>query len=250
MSSAALLQVRGLSKRYGETVALDRAGIDFEPGTVHAVLGENGSGKSTLVKLLSGIVAPSAGRILIDGVAVTSFVPAALQRLGVGTVFQEVLIAPDRTVTDNILLGVDGLWRRRVPRASRRRIAQEMLACVTHTAIDVATLAGRLPLAQRQLVVLARALAKQPRLLILDEVTASLDYSDRASVFAFMRRFSGEGGLIIFITHRIDEVTELSDRITVLRSGRVVRSVTRGELEVAALLDLMAPPRLEAADAA
>ncbi|MGH7122604.1 MAG: ATP-binding cassette domain-containing protein [Acetobacteraceae bacterium] len=250
MTAPPLLEVRALSKRYGETVALDGADISFTAGTVHAVLGENGSGKSTLVKLLSGIVAPSNGSIVIDNVPVDSFLPLALQRRGVGTVFQEVLIAPDRSVADNILLGIDGLFRRHIPRAGRRQVAAELLARVARTPIDVAGPAGALKLAQRQLVVLARALAKRPRILILDEVTAALDYADRESVFAFMRQYTAAGGLIIFITHRIDEVTELSDRITVLRSGRVVRTLVRGEVDVATLLGLMAPARLDAADAA
>jgi ribose transport system ATP-binding protein len=244
----ALLTVENLSRRYGETVALDRAGIAFSPGTIHVVLGENGSGKSTLVKILSGIVAPSGGGVVLDGVPVTRFEPVALQRMGVGTVFQEVLIAPDRSVADNILLGVDGLLVRRVPRARRASLAVELLAQVSRAPIDVAAPAGALPLAQRQLVVLARALAKKPRVLILDEVTAALDFADRDAVFAFMRRFVAAGGLIIFITHRIDEVQDLGDAITVLRGGRVVRTLARGEVDVPALLALMAPATLDALD--
>jgi len=247
---AALLQVRGLGKRYGETVALDGADIGFEAGTIHAVLGENGSGKSTLVKILAGIVAPSAGAVLIDGAAVARFSPAAAQAHGIGTVFQEVLIAPDRSVADNVLLGIDGLFRRRVPRRQRAARAAEILARVTDSRVPAGLPAGALPLAQRQLVVLARALAKSPRVLILDEVTAALDYGDRDAVFAFMRGFTRAGGLIIFITHRIDEVTDLADRITILRSGRVVRTLARGEVAVEGLLALMAPARLDALDAA
>jgi ribose transport system ATP-binding protein len=246
-----MLHVSRLSRRYGETVALDGADIAFAAGTVHAVLGENGSGKSTLVKILAGIVAPSGGSVAIDGVPVTRFEPVALQRRGVGTVFQEVLIAPDRSVADNVLLGIDGLFRRRVPRHARAALAGELLARVTQSPIDVAASAGALPLAQRQVVVLARALAKAPRILVLDEVTAALDYADRDAVFAFMRRYTAEGGLIIFITHRIDEVTDLADRITILRSGRVVRTLARGEASVVNLLALMAPATLDAsADAA
>lgn len=244
----ALLDVVGLSKRYGETVALRGADIAFAPGTIHVVLGENGSGKSTLVKILSGIVAPSEGRVVLDGTVVARFEPVALQRAGVGTVFQEVLIAPDRSVTDNILLGVDGVFLRRIPRARRASFAAELLARVTRAPIDIAAPAGALPLAQRQLVVLARALAKNPRVLILDEVTAALDFGDRDAVFAFMRSFVAQGGLIIFITHRIDEVQDLGDAITILRSGRVVRTLARGEVDVPTLLGLMAPATLDAVD--
>jgi ribose transport system ATP-binding protein len=240
-----LLEVLKLSKRYGETVALDGADIAFSPGTIHAVLGENGSGKSTLVKILSGIVAPSGGRVLLDGAPVERFEPVALQRAGIGTVFQEVLIAPDRSVADNILLGIDGVFVRRIPRARRAVLAAEALAQVFRGTLDMAAEAGALPLAQRQLLVLARALAKVPRVLILDEVTAALDFADRDAVFAFMRRFVADGGLILFITHRIDEVQDLADRITILRSGRVVRTLARGEVDVPTLLGLMAPATLD-----
>jgi len=244
----ALLEVAGLSRRYGETVALDGADIAFAPGTIHAVLGENGSGKSTLVKILSGIVTPSAGRVVLDGVPVTRFAPVALQRRGIGTVFQEVLIAPDRSVADNILLGIDGLFVRRVPRAHRSALAADLLAKVFRGRLDLSAPAGALPLAQRQLVVLARALAKGPRVLILDEATAALDFADRDAVFAFMRRFVAGGGLILFITHRIDEVQDLADRITILRNGRVVRTLARGAADVPTLLSLMAPATLDAID--
>lgn len=243
---AASLRVSGLGKTYGETVALRGVDLAFAPGTVHAVLGENGSGKSTLVKILSGIVAPSEGAVALEDAPVTRFHPAAMQARGVGTVFQEVLIAPDRSVADNILLGVDGLVRRRVPRRQRAELAAGLLARVTRTRLDPAALAGSLPLAQRQLVVLARALAKRPRVLILDEVTAALDFGDRAAVFDFMRGFTAEGGLILFITHRIDEVTELADRISILRGGRVVGTVGRGEVPESRLLALMAPAQLDA----
>jgi ribose transport system ATP-binding protein len=242
----ALLEVAGLSKRYGETVALDGVDIAFAPGTIHAVLGENGSGKSTLVKILSGIVAPTSGSVAIEGRAVRKFRPVALQDRGVGTVFQEVLIAPDRSVADNILLGVDGLVRRGVPRAERREMVEELLAYVSRRPIEPNAPAGALPLAQRQLVVLARAFAKAPRVLVLDEATAALDYADRNTVFACMREFAANGGLILFITHRIDEVMDLADHITILRSGRVVRTLARGEADVPALLALMAPVTLDA----
>lgn len=245
-----MLEVAGLSKHYGQTVALDRADLAFAAGTIHAILGENGSGKSTLVKLLSGIVPPSRGAIRIEGRTVRRFEPAALQALGVATVFQEVLVAPDRTVTDNILLGMDGMVRRRVQRAARRAVALRALAPIARTPVDPDALVGRLPLAARQLVVLARALARKPRILILDEVTAALDFVDRDAVFQMMEDFARAGGLVLFISHRMDEVTRLADRITVLRSGRVVDTLGRGAATSDHLLRLMAPAAAEFGDAA
>ncbi len=244
-----MLAITGLSKRYGETVALDQATISFRAGTVHTILGENGSGKSTLVKLLSGIVSPDAGTITLDSHPVTARTPAAFQAAGFATAFQEVLIAPDRSVTDNILLGLDGLFTRRIPRANRRPLAAAVLSRFATTRIDLDAAAGSLPLAAQQLVVLARAVAREPRVLILDEITAALDFADRESVFAFMRERAAAGCLILFITHRMDEVMALSDYISVLRSGRVVATQTRDASTPKQLLHLMAPQKAQALEA-
>ncbi len=236
-----MLDIEDLSKNYGETQALEGATLGFTPGTVHAILGENGSGKSTLVKLLSGIVAPSRGAIRIDGKSVTRFAPQAFQGHGLATVFQEVLVAPDRSVVDNVLLGCDGLFARRVPRTRRRQLAAEALAPVARTAIDLDAPAGSLPLAARQLVVLARALVRRPRILILDEVTAALDFADREAVFVTMETFARDGGLILFISHRMDEVMRLAHRVTVLRNGRIIDTLDRANATSEQLLGLMAP---------
>jgi len=236
-----VLETLDLARRYGQTLALDGVSLRFQPGSIHAVLGENGSGKSTLVKLLAGIVPPSAGEIRIDGAPVRRFAPARMQALGLATVFQEVLVAPDRSVTDNILLGLDGLVRRHVPRSERRQLAARVLAEIARTPVDPDAPAGALPLAARQLVVLARALARSPRILILDEATAALDFADREAVFRRMERFAAAGGLILFISHRMDEVTRLADRVSVLRSGRLVATLERAEAQPGRLLALMAP---------
>ena len=236
-----MLEIVSLSKRYGETVALSDASIRFRPGTVHTILGENGSGKSTLVKLLSGIALPDSGAILLNGQPFSGGTPAAFQYAGFATAFQEVLIVPERSVTDNILLGLDGLWHRRIPRTERRDRAAAVLARFARTEVPLDAAAGSLPLAAQQLVVLARAAARDPSILILDEVTAALDFNDRESVFAFMRDRARAGCLILFITHRMDEVMAMSDDITVLRAGRVVQTEARGTSTPAELLRAMAP---------
>lgn len=236
-----MLDIENVSKRYGETVALSGASIAFRAGTVHTILGENGSGKSTMVKLLSGIVQPDGGTIRLNGQPFSGRAPADFQAAGFATVFQEVLIAPDRTVTDNILLGLDGLIRRRVPRERRRETAAAALGRFATTDVPLDAPAGSLPLAVQQLIVLARAVVRKPRILILDEVTAALDYADRESVFRLMRQLAGEGSLLLFITHRMDEVMSLSDRISILRGGRVVRTEDCGVSTPAELLKAMAP---------
>jgi len=240
-----MLEVENLSKTYGETVALDGASIAFAPASIHAILGENGSGKSTLVKLLSGVVAPTRGVIRIDGRPVSRLSPSAFQALGVATVYQEVLVAPDRSAVDNILLGLDGLLRRGVPRVRRRSAAIEALAPIAKTEIDLDAPAGGLPLAARQLIVLARALARRPRALILDEATAALDFADREAVFSTMESFARAGGLILFISHRMDEVMRLADFVTILRNGGVVETAPRSSLSPDQMLRLMAPATAE-----
>lgn len=237
----ASLAIEGLSRSYGQTIALRDASLQFEAGTIHAILGENGSGKSTLVKLLSGVVAPTRGRIIVMGSPIRAGGPATMRQVGVGTAFQEVLVAPDRSVADNVLLGCDRLFHRAYPRARRHGVVAHLLARITDRIIDPAVRAGDLDLPTRQLLVIARALAIAPRVLVLDEVTAALDHAERERVFAFMQAFVTDGGLVLFITHRMDEVTRLAHRVTVLRSGSIVRTVPRGEASAPLLLSLMAP---------
>jgi ribose transport system ATP-binding protein len=236
-----MLEVVGLSKSYGETIALEDVTLTFARGHTHAILGENGSGKSTLVKLLSGVIRPSAGTIRIDGRPIDREGPAEIQRLGLSTVFQEVLLAPDRSVADNILLGTGALLGWRTSRAEKRKRVADVLARITQTPIDPDAAAGTLSLAAGQLVVLARALLRRPTVLILDEVTAALDLPDREAVFEMMERHVRDGGLILFISHRMDEVLRLAERVTILRNGRVVDTLARSEATAKVLLRLMAP---------
>ncbi len=236
-----MLTMSGVTKRYGETIALSDADVAFQQGHVHTILGENGSGKSTLVKLLSGVVRPTAGTISLDGRPVELGRPTDAHRLGISTVFQEVLLAPERSVLENIFMGYDGLLAYRISTAERRRRASEVLARVARTGLDLDRPAGTVPLAQQQLIVLARSLVREPRILILDEVTAALDFGDRDALFDAVRAFVATGRLAIFISHRMDEVRRLSDRVTVLRSGKVVETLEGAEITGPRLLSLMLP---------
>lgn len=235
------LQIDHLGKRYGETIALDDASVVFEPGTVHTILGENGSGKSTMLKLLSGVVSPTSGSVSINGRPVTAQSPRDMQAYGLGTVFQEVLVAPHRSVIENIFLGYDGPLRRNIDRDARRNVAKAVLDQIATLAIDVDAPASSLPLAAQQLVVLARAFVRLPAILLLDEATAALDYGDREKVFQTVEDYAAAGNIVIFISHRMEEVKRLSHRVTVLRSGRIVETLEKDQITAELLLALMAP---------
>lgn len=235
------LVVQQLSKRFGETQALADVDILFRPGTVHTVFGENGSGKSTLVKILAGITVQDSGRVLLNDRQIARANPSQMRRLGIIAVMQEVLVASNRSVLENLFLGYDSMFRYRLPRAQRPALAQDVLTRITRRSIPLNRTIEQIPLPQQQLVVIARALLNQPQILILDEATAALDYADRDILFAAIRGLVSEGCTVIFISHRMDEVLALSDEATVLRSGRKVTTIPRDEITSARLLQLVKP---------
>lgn len=229
------LVLAGVSKRFGATRALIDGDLHLRPGEIHTLLGENGSGKSTLVKIMGGVHRPDSGTVTLDGVSVTSRSPRAAMDLGIATVFQEVLTAGSQSVLENVWLGSHGTFRRRLGRAELRSIAQDVLTRIAG-AIPLDLPAGQLSLSERQALCIARALVRKPKVLILDESTASLDVSSRDRLFVEMRRLAAEGTAILFISHRMDEVAEISDRVTVLRSGRSVSTVERSDLSINRLI--------------
>jgi ribose transport system ATP-binding protein len=235
------VRVEGLSKHYGPTRALDSVSIEFAGGTVHTVLGENGSGKSTLIKALSGVVVPDAGRITLDGERMRRSSPRVAQSHGVQTVFQEVLIAPNRSIVDNVFLGYHGYLRSRASRDEQVRRTRRWFEELGAPGVDVEAEAGDTPLLAQQITVTARALLREPRALILDEATAALGLVERDALFTVVRRLRSRGVLVIFVSHRMDEVMAISDRVTVLRSGHVVDHVDRDDMTSDRLLRLMAP---------
>jgi len=235
-----VLAVDGLAKAFGRTQALRECTFSARAGDVHAVVGENGSGKSTLVKILAGVQRPDSGTMEIagrrfDGVRS----PRVTLDAGVVPVFQEVLVVGPQTVLENVWMGVDGLFRRRVPEDVKRERAAAVLAELTGEAPPLDAPVESLPLSMRQVCGIARALVRDPRILILDESTSALDVATRDRLFAVVRRLTANAGAVIFISHRMDEIEEIADRITVLRSGRSVATVERAETSAQELVRLM-----------
>lgn len=250
------VQIRGVAKRFGETVALRDVTLEARAGEIHAIVGENGSGKSTLVKLLAGVLEPDAGTLAVDGTSFTT--PAAACRAGVAAVFQEVLIAEGTSVTDNVLVGPDQVYRRSSSRTERRRTVGDLLTRLTGEPLDPDTPVESLSLSSRQWVTIARALHRHPKVLILDESTAALDLSSAQRLHEELLTLKAQGCCILIVTHRIAELVGFADRATVLRDGVAVGVLDREELSEERLLTLMSgtqprtagPARPEVADAA
>ncbi|MBH0238328.1 galactofuranose ABC transporter, ATP-binding protein YtfR [Methylobrevis albus] len=243
---APLLEIRGLSKSFPGVRALD--GVDFRlhAGEVHALLGENGAGKSTLIKVLTGVHARDGGEIRLGGVPIDAADTADAQRLGIGTVYQEVNLLPNLSVADNLYLGREptrfGL------RSARRTaaMARELLAGYG-LSIDVTANLGDYSVAVQQIVAIARAVDLSGKVLVLDEPTASLDAGEVQTLFGIVRRLTARGIGVVFVTHFLDQVFALCDRATVLRNGRLVGERRIAELGRLELVTMMLGRELEAA---
>jgi len=217
-----LVAVCGVAKSFGATRALVRADLDLRPGEVHTVVGENGSGKSTLVKILAGVHRADSGSLTIDGVPADSLrSPASARARGIATVFQEVLSVPGSSITDNVWLGAK---RSGTTAAQRRRRAAELLEGLLGRPADVGRPAETLSLSERQACCIARALVADPKVLVLDESTSALDIATRDRLFVTIRELKARGVSVLFVSHRMDEICEISDVVSVLRSGTTVAS--------------------------
>ena len=234
-----LFRMEGISKRYGGVHALEKAELTVEAGRIHAILGENGAGKSTLIKIMSGVVSPDEGTMRLEGHDVSFASPAAANQAGIVCIFQELSLVPDLPVADNIVISNPpkrfGLIDRRV----QRRIAEEALTRAGAEDIHPLALVKDLPLSRRQMVEIAKALARNPRILILDEATSALTQADVTKIFAVLKRLREEGLALLYISHRMHEIAELADDCTVFRNGRNVASYPAGSKSDNEVVELM-----------
>jgi len=242
------LRMRGISKRFPGTLALDAVDFEAAAGTIHGLLGENGAGKSTLLKILAGDYQASEGTIEIAGEPVTIASPRDAREHGIGIVYQELSLLPNLTVAENISLGIEPTVGGRIDASLLKRRARETLASIGVAAVDPERKVGELSLAERQLVEIARLLTiRQPRVLVFDEPTTALNHHDVLRFFSIMARLRDDGVAVIFVSHRYREVLEICDECTVLRNGRRVGHVQRGEASLERLVALTLGQRGEAA---
>ena len=241
-----LLRLQDVSKTFGGVRALRSVSFELRAGEVHALVGENGAGKSTLVRILTGAVAADSGTIEIEGRRVEHADPAAMRALGVAPIYQQPAVLPDLTVAENVAMGLErgGPWRRIDWRARRDR-ARQLLARVGAT-VDVDAPAHGLRMAEQQLVEIAHALGADARILLMDEPTAALTDRETTRLFDLIRDLRAHGVGVVYISHRLEEVKALADRVSVLRDGELVATRGMAEVDRSEMIRLMVGRELQA----
>jgi rhamnose transport system ATP-binding protein len=235
-----------ISKSFPGVRALDKVDFEVRAGEVHALLGENGAGKSTLIKIVSGLYQPDSGTIRIDGEEVRFASPHDAQRRGIATIFQELLLFPELTVAENIFMGHGPRTRfGGIDWSAMRAGARALLASLDIHDLDVSRLVGSLSVGNRQRVEIAKALSQDARILIMDEPTAALAEADVLRLFGIVRLLRARGVGIVYISHRLEEVFMLADRVTVLRDGAYVATREVAEVSEDDLVNMMVGRRIE-----
>ena len=234
-----LFQMRHIAKNFGPIVALKNVDLDIYAGEVHSLMGENGAGKSTLMKILSGAYKPNPGaEFYLEGKPVSITRPQDAQDLGIAIIYQELSLAPNLTVAENIVLGREPRRMGQIDRNEIRRKASEILKRLG-VSFTGDTVVSTLSIAQMQMVEIARALSVNARLLVMDEPTTALSSRETQTLFELIRQLREEGLAIIYISHRMAEIYELSDRCSVLRDGNYIGTLMRQDLSASKLVSMM-----------
>ncbi|PSJ64414.1 sugar ABC transporter ATP-binding protein [Kumtagia ephedrae] len=247
-SAGPLLRAANVSKRFGGIAALTDVSFELRPGEIHALMGENGAGKSTLMKIVSGVYAEYEGRLELDGSTVSFASIRQAEAAGIAIIHQELNLVPELTVADNIFLGrekrIAGVV---IDRKAARAAARDLLGRLG-IELDPDQRVGSLRVGEQQLVEIAKALSLNARMLIMDEPTSALSLAECERLFKIVRQLAGEGVAIVYISHRLDEVTHLADRVTVFRDGRHVLTRPIGELDQDKIIAAMVGRALLSAD--
>jgi rhamnose transport system ATP-binding protein len=246
MNDALLLRATDICKSFDGVHALRGASFELRSGEVHALVGENGAGKSTLIRIITGAVVADSGEIELGGKLITHNSPRLARSLGIAAIYQQPALFPELNVAENLALGLEqaSLWSR-IDWGARRRRATELLAQIGGS-IDPDALACDLSMPQQQMLEIARAIGADARVLIMDEPTASLSDEDAQSLFKVVRRLRSRGVGVIYISHRLDELRAIADRVTVLRDGRTIETRTLNEVTREELIRLMVGRELSA----
>ena len=246
MTESVLLRATEITKSYAGVQALKSASLELRAGEVHALIGENGAGKSTLIKIITGAVAANSGIVELQGQTITHNSPRLAKSLGIVAIYQQPALFPELTVAENIALGLEdaGLLGR-VDWTQRHSHAAELLAQVG-AKIDPEAIAADLTMPQQQLVEIARALGADAKVLILDEPTASLSEEDTQNLFVVIRQLRSRGVGMIYISHRLEELPVIADRVTVLRDGRTIETRLMSDVNRQQLIQLMVGRELSA----
>ncbi|MBR3126357.1 MAG: sugar ABC transporter ATP-binding protein [Mogibacterium sp.] len=239
-----LLELKHVTKNFGNTVALSDVSFDLRAGEVHALCGENGAGKSTLINILGGIHKPTKGQIFVDGKEVKINGPRDAAALGISVVHQELLICEDLTVAENIFLGEEFMKGRFLDKKAQVEAAEEALRSVD-AEFSADEVVRKLSTANRQIVEITRAVSAKAKCVIFDEPTSSITEKDTENLFRIVKKLRENGVGIIYISHRLDEVFELADRVTVLRDGQTVGTITGDDINQETLVSMMVGRKLD-----
>jgi ribose transport system ATP-binding protein len=240
-----VIRMTAIDKSFPGVHALRRAQFDLIAGEVHALMGENGAGKSTLMKILSGIYSPDSGSILVNGSEVRIPGPRAAQALGIGIIHQELALMPDLTVAQNIFIGREPKTRwGLLDEAALNRDAEAIFAAMK-VPMNPRAVVRTLSIAKQQMVEIAKALSLRSRILIMDEPTAALNEAETNELFAIIRQLKSEGVGVVYISHKMDEIRRISDRVTVMRDGAYVGTVTAADTPIETIISMMVGRELD-----